>query len=88
MSNIKVKGLVNKFHINLISKTIHDTIIYISLISEHNIMVYPTEQNIYHLPTRVIGSGHRLNTYHHNEVANEISYHIYVMDPHLHVVPS
>ena len=79
MNNIKVKRLVNELHILHIRKTNHATIIHNSLILEHNIMVYPIEQNIYHLPTRVIGSGHRLNTYHHNEVANEISYHIYVM---------
>ncbi|KAF5953921.1 hypothetical protein HYC85_006777 [Camellia sinensis] len=39
-------------------------------------MVHPIEHITERLPTRVTGSGYRLNTYHHNEVANEISFPI------------
>ncbi|KAF5954058.1 hypothetical protein HYC85_006914 [Camellia sinensis] len=36
-------------------------------------MVHPIEHITERLPTRVTSSGYRLNTYHHNKVANEIS---------------
>ena len=51
------------------------------------LQVHLTEHITYRLPTRVIGFGYRLSTYHHNDVANEISYNICVMDLHLHAVP-
>ncbi|KAI7992852.1 hypothetical protein LOK49_LG12G03076 [Camellia lanceoleosa] len=53
-------------------KTDHSIIIDISY--QNIIMAYSIEHitNPKRLPTRVTGSGHRLNK-HHNEVANEIS---------------